>query len=239
MSEETKGSFKTAAAAFGGLLAAAAVLAYVTASKSPASVSSPFLGFAAPTPTSSLTMPKAARLSPEPAATRSISAAAAVLAASPMPFAAREIVTEDSAPGGEETAAPALAAASFGGAALTSHEGSADGNAPTAPKAKAAGSKPVVSGKASSRRSPAVAARVHYGANSRAQLMGRAAGPVYNFKGQNAEAAGPEALALGLQKLAQAQKAADSDPAVADADKAKLDAGVSTVRATLDPVVKP
>lgn len=78
---------------------------------------------------------------------------------------------------------------------------------------------------------PSLAATVHYGVSGRSELMGRAAGPVYNFSGRNAakgQASAPTA-AGALSKVDAAQDQIDNSP-LADSDKAAINANLDQAR---------
>ena len=85
-----------------------------------------------------------------------------------------------------------------------------------------------------------VASTVHYGVSDRHELMGRAAGPVYNFSGKSegqarsgqvaADNAGPGA-AGAMRQMDAAQKKLDASD-VSAGEKAKLDQDLNQVRRT-------
>lgn len=141
---------------------------------------------------------------------------------SPIPPGAREGVAQASA---DASAAPGLEVTSHLDAAGNGSSAKAvvkNTIAPEKPAAKAAGRKalpkPVPAGASSE-----TVASVHYGVTSRSELMGRAAGPVYNVKGGSAKggsiAAGKMADANG--KLADIQKQLEAAGLPAD-QRAKL-----------------
>lgn len=135
---------------------------------------------------------------------------------------------------------------------VSSSAGSSAAAGSTPPKPKlAAAKKAFVAPKLDlSKSQGTVASTVHYGVASRSELMGRAAGPVYNFAGkaagqQKAEvAAGSMApdVAAGtagaLQQVDKAQKQLDSSN-VAPEDKAKLDQNLNQVRQSVNAVPAP
>lgn len=78
---------------------------------------------------------------------------------------------------------------------------------------------------------PSLAATVHYGVSGRSELMGRAAGPVYNFSGRNAakgQAPAP-GVSGALSKVEAAQQQVDDSP-LTDSDKAAINANLGKVR---------
>ena len=78
-----------------------------------------------------------------------------------------------------------------------------------------------------------VASTVHYGVSDRHELMGRAAGPVYNFAGQGQAGSGRVAAdnAGAIRQMNAAQKQLDASDVSAD-EKAKLDQNLDEVRKT-------
>jgi hypothetical protein len=86
-----------------------------------------------------------------------------------------------------------------------------------------------------SRNMGTIASTVHYGVRSRAQLMGRAAGPIYNFSGGGSNgqaAAGPSSSDVVRQvEEARTQVGASS---MADNDKSKVDQNLIEVRRTAE-----
>jgi hypothetical protein len=102
--------------------------------------------------------------------------------------------------------------------------------------AKAPAKKPMIAPKLDLSKAPqgSLASSVHYGVNDRAELMGRAAGPVYNFAGRNVNPKGapaPEAAPTGgaLDQVDAAQKQIDNS-SLSDADKATIDATLAKVK---------
>ncbi|MFI5347510.1 MAG: hypothetical protein ACHQ51_14140, partial [Elusimicrobiota bacterium] len=95
--------------------------------------------------------------------------------------------------------------------------------------------KPVIAPKLDLSKTPqgSLASSVHYGVNDRAELMGRAAGPVYNFAGRDVgQKAAPTPSAAGpMDQVDAAQKQID-DSSLSDADKATINATLGKVRAT-------
>ena len=64
---------------------------------------------------------------------------------------------------------------------------------------------------------------VHYGVSSRAELMGRAAGPVYNFSGKSAGAPGSPAATAGSDASASSPAADGVETAQKQVDASSLD----------------
>lgn len=83
--------------------------------------------------------------------------------------------------------------------------------------------KPVPRVKLDTSRS-SVASSVHYGVRSRSELMGNAAGPVYNFKGAKPAAAGrnAELAAEASSKLDDIEKQLDANTALTAEQKAEI-----------------
>jgi hypothetical protein len=187
---------------------------------------------------------------PAPAAPAVASVAAMT---SPVPLLPAEAARDDAsavaaagvaAPGAAQpSAAPALPAAKLAAAARVDMSGSASTSASAtavtaAPKLKnAPARKPYLAPKLDlAKNAGGVASTVHYGVSDRSELMGRAAGPVYNFSGggakQGARVAADNMAASGaLQQVDAAEKQLDASDAP-DADKAKLHRDLDRVRAT-------
>ncbi|MFI5361738.1 MAG: hypothetical protein ACHQ49_07190 [Elusimicrobiota bacterium] len=130
------------------------------------------------------------------------------------------------------------------GSASSSASASASADAPAAKTTVAAAKKRFLAPKLDNAKNQGtIAASVHYGVNSRAELMGRAAGPVYNFSGKGG---GPSAggqvaaansapnTAAALQQVDAAQKQLDASDA-SPSDKARLDADINKVRQDVAP----
>jgi hypothetical protein len=141
---------------------------------------------------------------------------------------------------GAKPDAKLVASAHLEAAASGSTSASASAAAPDKPKAKALAKKPFFEPKLDlSKNQSAVASTVHYGVSSRAELMGRAAGPVYNFSGKSvgqaqggqvaADNAGPTGA---LQQVDAAQKQIDASDGVPADQKAKIDENLNQVRQT-------
>jgi hypothetical protein len=83
-----------------------------------------------------------------------------------------------------------------------------------------------------------IASTVHYGVSDRSELMGRAAGPVYNFSGKGAGGQGA-AVAAGSMDANGAMQAVNAAQAQVDASaangaqKAQLDQNLNQVRQTV------
>jgi len=136
-------------------------------------------------------------------------------------------------------AAPAPAAApgaapSAAGLVVTQHlDGSSSArssarasvaSAAPAEKGGVAAKKPFVAPKLDlSRSQNALVSSVHYGVSSRAELMGRAAGPVYNFSGKNPGSDQSGKLAAGAMKQVDAVQAKIDSSSLSDSDKAAFD----------------
>ena len=95
--------------------------------------------------------------------------------------------------------------------------------------------------KASTARGAGAIAPVHYGVRDRSELMGRAAGPVYNFKGssrrESTAAAGKLAASAVGDRMIDIQKQLDGAELPAD-QRAKLKAEIETIGKKVDGVVK-
>ena len=72
-------------------------------------------------------------------------------------------------------------------------------------------------------RNGSIASSVHYGVSSRSELMGRAAGPVYNFKGRGAKKTAPADSKIGGQATTQIKEAQEQVEKSALDEKAKKD----------------
>lgn len=240
MSDQTRSSFAAAAV---GLLSAAGLLAYWATSRACVDRPSASLGAPATPAFSTLTPPSSTIFSPLKSGSRDTTAGMVSLSASsPKPFVGSGAFGVDqSAPVMLASEASNLTASGLSGVAADVD--SPPGSSAVAEIAKenvAAAVKSTTGAKASTaRRVGAVAARVHYGANSRAQLMGRAAGPVYNFSGGAMGSTAENALAEGMDKVVEIQKAVDADGAVSSVDKNAVDGEVAKARGTLDGSIKP
>ena len=167
-----------------------------------------------------------------------------------MPDEVREqaAAAPDSAASGDPKASAAAVAAKpdaklaasghLDGSASASSSAAAPAAASAKPKAKALAKKTFLEPKLDlSKNQSAVASTVHYGVSSRAELMGRAAGPVYNFSGksvgqaQGGQLAADNAAPTGtLQQVDAAQKQIDASDAVPADQKAKIDENLNQVR---------
>lgn len=81
-------------------------------------------------------------------------------------------------------------------------------------------------------KTSAIASTVHYGVSSRSELMGRAAGPVYNFAGAKADGQSAQVAAGSMQGIDAAQQQIDSSN-LTDAQKATIDSSLGQVRQTV------
>lgn len=86
-----------------------------------------------------------------------------------------------------------------------------------------------------SKTQSALASSVHYGVSNRAELMGRAAGPVYNFSGKKAPQQVPQGQSSAgtMQQVDDAQRQVDNSP-LDDSDKAALKANLGQVRQAVE-----
>ena len=156
---------------------------------------------------------------------------------SPAPLPPRSV----SAPSGAAPGSSGLAAAPrlSGGASMddlptpTSSAQMSATSAPALKKGDVPAKKKFVAPKLDLSKSQGVASSVHYGVTSRAQLMGRAAGPVYNFSGKTGQSASGQKPAdftgQAMEKVDAAQKQIDSSD-LDDANKAKVDQSLDRVR---------
>jgi hypothetical protein len=170
-----------------------------------------------------------------------------VPAASPAPILSADFRTDDSAGASPapSSAAPGKAAsrasAASGAAPKLIATGSDDvsasaSGAAVASAASSHGSAPqAAAGRSSARAKPSaakdplaasVAATVRYGSADRAELMGRAAGPIYNF-GAVGEKGDP--IAAAVQQVDAAQQQMQSAPGVSAADQTALTQQVGQV----------
>lgn len=178
--------------------------------------------------------PEAAEPAPAPAPAP---AAVPSQAAAPAAHAPAPIQTAAAAPAPAPVAAPKLAPVRHldvrgGSSARASAASSAQASALPAKKRG-------LDAKIDLSKTPdAVASSIHYGVNNRAELMGRAAGPVYNFAGKDtsADSAGARGQTSGagtLQNVDAAQQQVDNSP-LTEADKATLKEDLNKVRAAVD-----
>jgi hypothetical protein len=102
---------------------------------------------------------------------------------------------------------------------------------PQAPQAPAPAAKPVPRLKLDASRN-SVASTVHYGVTSRAELMGKAAGPVYNFKGAKPAGAGrtAELAAEANSKIDDLEKQLESNTTLTEEQKAAIRQKLGTKR---------
>ncbi|MDE2141746.1 MAG: hypothetical protein KGJ84_04975 [Elusimicrobia bacterium] len=214
-----------------------------------ASVKAPASSYAPVDVTSSLSAPVPVSKSALSGASQS---EAAPVASSPAPLLPAEDREDAPAPAAVPATAPAPAAAAHPQAratpvkklSVTRHlDGSSSANssavasAASAPAKKPAppAHKPMLSPKLdlSKATQGSLASSIHYGVNDRSELMGRAAGPVYNFAGRNVNpqvtpsAGGP--TGVGMEQVDAAQKQIDESN-LSDADKAAIDATIGKVR---------
>lgn len=155
-------------------------------------------------------------------------------AAVPMAGVAAESVAQPSG-------APAVSPATLAVGASVDMSGSASSSASAvaaAPKLKdVPARKPLRAPKLDlAKKHGSVASTVHYGVSSRSELMGRAAGPVYNFSGggakQGAQVAADNTAASGALKQVDAAEQQIDSSDVPDAEKAKIHRDLEEVRAT-------
>jgi hypothetical protein len=169
-------------------------------------------------------------------------------AAAPTPAAPAAAASGDVGIAAAANAAPKLVVGRHLEAA-SSASSSASASVAAAPKSKASAASPkkaFLPPKLDlSKDQGIVASRVHYGVSSRAELMGRAAGPVYNFAGRGAGqalgaqiAAGSAGAAGAIRQVNDAQKQIDASDVPAD-EKAKLDKNLDAVRQTAAAVPAP
>ena len=130
----------------------------------------------------------------------------------------------DSTLGGEGSASSsASASVSTAAVAAAAKAKNSTGNAFLAPKLDL------------SKNQGTIASTVHYGVSDRHELMGRAAGPVYNFSGRSGQSQGGQvaadntAAAGAIRQIDAAEKEIDSS-GVAASDKAKIDQTLNQVR---------
>jgi len=174
-------------------------------------------------------------------------------AASPLPVlpadAARgEAAVAAAAPAGAAAAsAPSASPARLAAGAHVDMSGSASSSAsasassPAAKNERAAAAKPAPVAKRflAKDADAAVASTIHYGVSGRSELMGRAAGPVYNFSGGAAKSGGQvaadnAAAAGALQQVDAAEKQIDSSD-MTDEQKAQLHRQIEQARSAAAP----
>lgn len=239
MSEHGKAQVQTIAAGFLGFVAVVAVGILIVrrggVSQTPPSEY-------APVNTEALSAPVSARLSARSGGAAYGETAAATASPAPTTGQDARILGAASAnsanAAGDSAALQRLAA----GQHLTASAGNAPGTvkvandpeAPVAMPSSTAAKKPFVAPKLDLAKT-SVASTVHYGVSNRNELMGRAAGPVYNFSGA---AGGGQKGQLG-QLAGQANGQVDAatqqinDSALTPEDKAKLLHGLGQVRTSV------
>jgi hypothetical protein len=168
------------------------------------------------------------------------------VASSPAPIlpASERTAAPAAAPAPVAAVAPAVAAAGSAYSrklVVTQHldgtssaHSSAKAVVASAPAARAkprAPNKPFLAPKLDLTNVPSLAATVHYGVSGRSELMGRAAGPVYNFSGRDAAKSALQAPSSAgtLSKVEAAQQQVDNAP-LADSDKQAINANLNQVR---------
>jgi hypothetical protein len=115
--------------------------------------------------------------------------------------------------------------------ATSSARASAQASASAPAKAVHPAKKPFVAPKLDVSKTPSAVASVHYGVSNRAELMGRAAGPVYNFAGKDMaqKGAAPSGASGTLQTVDDAVEKVDGS-SLSASDKATLDRDLGAVR---------
>lgn len=138
---------------------------------------------------------------------------------------------------GAAAAAKLVASGPLDASSSASSSASASASASAQPKAKALAKKTFLEPKLDlSKSQGTLASSVHYGVSDRAELMGRAAGPVYNFSGksvgqaQSGQVAADNAGPAALDQVDAAKKQIDASDVPAD-QKATIDRKLDQVRA--------
>ena len=196
-----------------------------------------------------------------PASNAAAPAAAGSAASSPAPLLSDDARDDGASPAASAASAGSVdsraaagsgsSAAKLGAASPLDGPASASSSASVAvstaaPKAKSAvagGKKPFAAPKLDlSKNQGTIASTVHYGVSDRAELMGRAAGPVYNFAGKGAGQARSGQVAAdnaaadtsgAMRQIDAAKKEIDGSGAPTD-EKTKLDQNLDQVRQTAD-----
>lgn len=237
MSEQTKGNLQVLGAGLFGFVAVVGVAALLL-TKFGGAAHAPAAAAAAPIEAGILSLPAPAASAP----------ASLARPASPQPLLGaqdEEFVEESAAaPAQARHAAGASAGAGAAGSAPSSlralgapkHHGEGESVSsakaevkkfsapePRAPEASAPAAKPMPRLKLDTTRG-AVASSVHYGVRSRSELMGNAAGPVYNFKGAKPAASGrsAELAAEASAKLDDVEKQLEGNTALTAEQKAVI-----------------
>jgi hypothetical protein len=160
--------------------------------------------------------------------------------AAPAPAASGDVKISVASPVAKPDA-KLVASGHLDGTASASSSAAASAAPSAKPKAKATAlaKKPFLDPKLDlSKNQGAVASTVHSGVSNRAELMGRAAGPVYNFSGKSAggqsgqlaaDNAGPTGA---LQQVDVVQKQIDASDAIPADQKAKIHENLNQVRQT-------
>lgn len=248
-----KSSLQTLAAGFLGFVGVVGLGSLVILHHGGAAVKAPSVAYAPvdadPAPRAPLRLKPALAAESSPAPLLPDEAREEVPAQAPVPapsFASPTVAAVGAAPAKSQAGparSPKLAVSrSIDMSGSASSSASASIAAAAAPKRKGAApfvKKPFVLPKLDlSKNPPTLASTVHYSVSDRAELMGRAAGPVYNFSGgsaggsRGAQVAADNAAAAGaIQKVDDAQKQLDSSNIAPD-EKAKLDQNLNQVRQT-------
>lgn len=169
----------------------------------------------------------------EPALPAAAPAAAGVAGASSpqpvLPSVMADKVAQEAAPAAQAASAPKPAAL-----VVTQHleatqttsakvEVAAALAAPAAKKMEPLATREFVTPKLAPTKNAGIASSVHYGVSSRSELMGRAAGPVYNFKGRGAKKADASGSKIGGEAATQIEEAQRQVEGSALDEKAKKD----------------
>lgn len=235
MSENGKAQVRALGAGVVAFLAVASLGAWLILSPKaevrPPEASYPPVDVGAP-----LSVPRSPELSARAGAPAGQSPASAASSPAPLPPGAETTAAPTGSSGAAATAAGDARRASSpfaplrGLGALEPASSSAKASVESAPAAKPA-KKEFVPPKLDTSKGQGIAATVHYSVTSRAELMGRRLGPVYNFKKKDPGSSTMPVATSGqaLEKIDEAQKQIDGAGLDAQ-EKARLDSGLNQIR---------
>ncbi len=241
MSKRDKAQFQSFGAAAVGFLAVVAVGALLLLLPRGAGMKAPETAYA-PVDASSRAFARPRTVRPVPPEARA-SSPAPLLPESDGADEAAAAPAPSPAPAAQASAAPAAATPpALAADAPVDMTGSARSSArldakavaavPAAAKAKIPALKPFAQPKLDLSRSSAFAATVHYSVASRAELMGRAAGPVYNFGGADLKAKLGAVAGQTSHQVEAAQAQLDTS-AVSPQDKSAFDKNAAALQASI------
>jgi hypothetical protein len=247
MSEESRTQIQALAAGLLGFVGVVGLGGFLLLHQGGAAVKAPVNSYAPVDAASSLPAPISASVSrPAPPAANPMASSPAPLltadetdspaAANAVPNAPSNAAANGSAAG--SPAAKLVATQHLSSNSSSSATSSVASDSPRAAKRPAAKKKALLPQKLDLSKAPAaVASSVHYGVNDRAELMGRAAGPVYNFTdktgaNQGSQVAADEASGDVIQQVDATRVQVDGSNMDAE-QKAKVDQSLNQARQTV------